>query len=143
MSERDTSQWNNLFPCLETIPAENEQELDTRQLVDILKTGAQMLKPEDFDLVTENTLPRDKDHKKRLAVFSSQITKNPHGFDLGTLGGKMFLNALCTVYDIKELKDSLERAQVYYRAGILIDEISNFVTISGLLAFQGKSCDPV
>lgn len=55
----------------------------------------------------------------------------------------MFLNALCTVYDIKEPKDSLERAEVYYRAGILIDEISNFVTISGLLAFQGKHPDPV
>ena len=90
-----------------------------------------------------NALPGDKDHKKRLPVFSSQITKNPHGFDLGTFGGNMFFNALCTVYDIKEPEGSLERAQVYYRAGILIDEISNFVTVSGLLAFQGKSCDPV
>ncbi|MGI6235842.1 MAG: TIGR02679 family protein [Christensenellales bacterium] len=90
-----------------------------------------------------NALPGDKGHKKRLPVFSSQITKNPHGFDLGTFGGNMLLNALCTVYDIKEQKDSLERAQVYYRAGILIDEISNYVTISGLLAFQGKSRDPV
>jgi len=90
-----------------------------------------------------NSLPGDKSYKKRLPVFSSQITQNPHGFDLGTFCGNMFFNALCTVYDIKEPKGSLERAEVYYRAGILIDEISNFVTISGLLAFQGKLHDPV
>lgn len=90
-----------------------------------------------------NALPGDKGHKKRLPVFSSQITKNPHGFDLGTFCGNMFFNALCTVYNIKETKDSLARAQVYYKAGILIDEISNFVTISGLLAYQGELYDPV
>lgn len=32
-----------------------------------------------------NSLPGDRSHKKRLPVFSSQITKNPHGFDLGKL----------------------------------------------------------
>lgn len=90
-----------------------------------------------------DALPKDKGHKKRMPVFSSQITKNPHGFDLGTFCGNMFLNALCTVYDIKEPKDSIEKAQIYYRAGILIDEISNFVTISGLLAFQGKHLNSV
>lgn len=54
MSERDTSSGITFSLAWRPIPAENEQELDTRQLVDILKTGAQMLKPEDFDLVTKH-----------------------------------------------------------------------------------------
>jgi uncharacterized protein (TIGR02679 family) len=44
---------------------------------------------------------------------------------------------------VGEVKDSQDRAEVYYRAGILIDEISNYVTVVGLQAFKKDVPDPV
>lgn len=54
MSERDSSSGISFSLSWLPIPAEDEQQLDTRELVNILKSGAQMLKPEDFNLVTEH-----------------------------------------------------------------------------------------
>lgn len=76
MSERDTSSGITFSLAWRPIPAENEQELDTKQLVDILKTGAQMLKPEDFDLVTEHF--RSKVDKARILVDESSNMETFH-----------------------------------------------------------------
>jgi uncharacterized protein (TIGR02680 family) len=54
MSERDTSSGITFSLQWKPIPAENEEEMDTRQLVEILKSGAQMLKPEEFNMVTKH-----------------------------------------------------------------------------------------
>lgn len=76
MSERDTSSGITFSLAWKPIPAENEQELDTRQLVDILKTGAQMLKPEDFDLVTKHF--RSRVDKARNLVDESNNMETFH-----------------------------------------------------------------
>jgi uncharacterized protein (TIGR02679 family) len=84
-----------------------------------------------------NNLPVYKGEKKRLPVFASQITRNPHSFDLCTECGSVLKNALCTIMGMDEVKGAEEIAELYYSAGILIDEISNSVTLSGLTAYNG------
>lgn len=84
-----------------------------------------------------NNLPLYKGEKKRLPVFASQITRNPHSFDKNTECGNMFKNALCIVMGLNEVKGAEEIAELYYSAGILIDEISNSVILSGLIAYSG------
>ena len=86
-----------------------------------------------------NNLPVYKGEKKRLPVFSSQIARNPHYFDSNTEAGSMFINALCTLMGLNEVKGSEEISELYYNVGILIDEISNYVTLSGLLAYEGDT----
>ncbi|HHW01437.1 MAG TPA: TIGR02679 family protein [Thermoanaerobacterales bacterium] len=88
-------------------------------------------------------LPVRRKKKERLAVFASRITQNPHAFDFGTAAGNLFFNALLTVMDAGQARDSRDRVEVYYRAGILMDEISNFITVAGLRAFRGDVPDPV
>ncbi|MCR4430925.1 MAG: TIGR02679 family protein [Tepidanaerobacteraceae bacterium] len=88
-------------------------------------------------------LPVKRKKKERLAVFASRITQNPHAFDIGTAVGNLFFNALLTVMDAEKAKDSRDRVEVYYAAGILMDEISNYVTVAGLRAFRGDIADPV
>ncbi|MEG6567939.1 TIGR02679 family protein [Thermoanaerobacterium saccharolyticum] len=90
-----------------------------------------------------NRLPVYDGKKLRLPVFSSHITKDPHGFDADTDCGKMFINALATVFGVSDVKNSEEIAELLYRSGIVIDEISNFVTLKGLLAYSKGKCDKV
>jgi uncharacterized protein (TIGR02679 family) len=85
-----------------------------------------------------DNLPVYKGEKMRLPVFSSHITRNPHYFDLNTDSGNMLLNALRTLLGWEKAVGSEEISELYYRAGILIDEISNYVTILGLLAYEGN-----
>ncbi|MFU0784195.1 MAG: TIGR02679 family protein [Thermoanaerobacterium thermosaccharolyticum] len=90
-----------------------------------------------------NRLPVYEGKKLRLPVFSSHITRDPHGFDVNTDCGKMFINALSTIFGVEEVKNSEEIAELFYRAGIVIDEISNFVTLKGLLAYSADKCNKV
>ena len=65
-----------------------------------------------------NNLPVYKGEKKRLPVFSSQIARNPHYFDSNTEAGSMFINALCTLLGLNEVKGSEEISELYYNVGI-------------------------
>nr|WP_246110681.1 TIGR02679 family protein [Thermosediminibacter litoriperuensis] len=100
---------------------------------------------EDIKLVCEalDNLPAGKNERERLPVFSSRITKDPHWFDPDTFCGALFLNALFTLFFDEELKGGEARAEAYYRAGLIIDEISNFTTLCGLTAYKGDAGDPV
>lgn len=90
-----------------------------------------------------NKLPVYEGKKLRLPVFSSYITRDPHRFDVNTDCGKMFINALATIFGVNDVKNSEEIAELLYRAGIVIDEISNFVTLKGLLAYSVDECNKV
>ncbi len=90
-----------------------------------------------------DSLPVYSGEKMRFSVFASRITRNPHGFDIGTECGNMFKWALCTVMGTGEVKGPEEIAELYYRAGILIDEVSNYVTLSGLIAYKKGVPDAV
>ncbi len=72
------------------------------------------------------------------------MTTDPHAFDLtADLGGKILVDALCTVYDLQSPKTREEINEVLYRAGLLVDELSNFVTCAGLTAYQSEIAHPV
>lgn len=73
----------------------------------------------------------------RLALFSSNITKNPHSFDTSTDCGILLVYAICYTLKIKYPENAEELNEVLYRAGIIKDEVSNYTLCSGLLAYNG------
>lgn len=87
---------------------------------------------------------------ERLPLFSRRITGNPHAFDRGTETGSLFIEALAMVAEeIPEISMSpvegeeesspAERETELLNAfGLLRDDIMNYVTCSGLRAFQGE-----
>lgn len=81
-----------------------------------------------------NHLPCFFQDAKGIAVFASQITKNPHAFDAGTDCGMLLQYAI--MYELGENKpqNAEEKAEIYYRVGILVDEISNYTICCGLRA---------
>lgn len=72
----------------------------------------------------------------RLPVLASHITRDPHAFDRGKMAGEMLINALCIVHGFSPPSNHQEMAEILYKSGILIDEISNYITLSGLMAYR-------
>ena len=79
----------------------------------------------------------------RLPVFSSLVTADPHAFDPGTDLGKLLVDALCTLFELESPTSGEELAELLYGSGILINEILNFVTCAGLIAYKGDAVHPV
>ena len=78
---------------------------------------------------------QDKKQKELLAVFSANVTGNPHYFDEGKTGEKLLFNYLGERnFDLKQ--EGLSRAEyknrIYYEAGILKDEVSNDALAYGI-----------
>lgn len=78
---------------------------------------------------------QDKKQKELLAVFSANVTGNPHYFDEGKTGEKLLFNYLGERnFDLKQ--EGLSRAEyknrIYYEAGILKDEVSNNALAYGI-----------
>lgn len=78
---------------------------------------------------------QDKKQKELLAVFSANVTGNPHYFDEGKTGKKLLFNYLGERnFDLKQ--EGLSRAEyknrIYYEAGILKDEVSNDALAYGI-----------
>jgi uncharacterized protein (TIGR02679 family) len=78
----------------------------------------------------------------RLAVMASKTAKNPHAFDKDTTAGRLFLHALC-YYANKYYPDNAEEyAEVLYLNGVISDEVSNYCTCSGLIAYNKEVTHP-
>lgn len=77
-------------------------------------------------------LPKEK--RMSLPVFSASITGDPHYFDYDMDTGKLLLRALAFLCGTEYPDKAVERAELLYQNGILIDELSNFVLTNGLLA---------
>lgn len=81
-------------------------------------------------------LPRFQHKVKRLPVFASQMTGNPHFFDESTMAGKLLLYFIQDYFDvdIEEIGESRpeKRNRLLYEAGILNDDLSNYVLTYGL-----------
>ncbi|MDK2917639.1 MAG: hypothetical protein PWQ37_372 [Candidatus Petromonas sp.] len=101
-----------------------------------------------------NNLPFFDNKSVRLALFASQISKNPHVFDDNTECGKLLLHGIIFILGETYPKNAEEKTEILYRAGLIKDEISNFTMCSGLLAYKdGKihkgwqgfyySCEPL
>lgn len=82
-----------------------------------------------------DTLPVWEGKTERLAVFSAKITGNPHFFDDGTLGERLLAIYLLSVFSEKEPEGTRaeRKNSLLYYAGILKDDLSNFVLVYGIL----------
>lgn len=87
-------------------------------------------------------LPILSGKKLRLPVFASNITSNPHFFDGNTTCGQIFIHALVWLFGVARPVNAEETAEVYYAAGILFDEVSNYVLCKGLKAYKDGSLHP-
>ena len=77
------------------------------------------------------------DKKERLAVYAAQVTGNPHFFDSNTTA-EIFLFDFISYHFYTQngegLSDMEYRNQQYYAAGIIRDDLSNYVTVYGIHA---------
>ncbi|SKA98894.1 TIGR02679 family protein [Caloramator quimbayensis] len=95
---------------------------------------------EDFRIMLENVLKAvnylnyDKS-PKRLAIFASFISKDPHYFDEGKAAFTLLLSALSFLSNIIVPENSEEKSGLLYSFGILKDEISNFTVCASIKAF--------
>ena len=75
--------------------------------------------------------------KVRLALFASQITKDPHAFDMNRDGGRLLLYALAAYYKLDYPKNAEAQMELLYQAGLIYDEVSNYTICRGIRAFVG------
>ena len=85
-----------------------------------------------------NNLPEKFGKKQRIAIFASEWGDGPHDFDRGSECDKLFMHALAHIYGEKHPQNAEERAYLLYKAGILIDEVSNFTMCSGIVGCVGE-----
>ncbi len=83
-----------------------------------------------------NCLPHLRNEKMRLPVFASSIASDPHALDDNTACGQLFIQALAFHTGCIRPGNAFERAELLYKAGILIDEVSNWVLCCGLISFN-------
>lgn len=83
-----------------------------------------------------NRLPYLQNVKMCLPVFASSIAADPHALDDNTACGQLFLHALAYHMGCTKPKSASDRAELLYKAGILIDEVSNWVLCYGLTAYN-------
>ena len=75
--------------------------------------------------------------KELLAVFAAESTTDPHFFDEGTLGEQLltaFLNANVKYSSFPDAFRMEKKAQLYYEAGLLKDDLSNNTLVYGIHA---------
>ncbi len=110
-----------------------EEGQDFREAERLLGLGARIL----------SGLPAGQRGRKPvyLAVFASEITGNPHAFDDGTKDGR-YLELLVEWYVKRHGKQcrqsgsfpALRRQDLYLRAGLLRDDVSNYALAAGIRA---------
>lgn len=110
-----------------------EAEKCTEEILRQLRLGIRIL----------NELPYRQGRLEYLAVFAAMETGNPHAFDDGTKDGQ-YLRMLVE-WDVahrgrsvagSEIFPALRRQRLYLEAGILLDDISNSVMVSGVKAWK-------
>ena len=88
-------------------------------------------------LRAENELPNLErgENRKLLAVFAAEITGNPHAFDDGTFEDKLlqaFLKEKTGFQKKSGMSETEYKKELYYRAGIIKDKVSNDVLVYGI-----------
>lgn len=75
--------------------------------------------------------------KELIAVFAANTTGNPHFFDVGTLGEQLltlFLKNQIAWTEDSSMSPAEKRAELYYAAGLLKDDLSNHTLAYGIHA---------
>lgn len=71
----------------------------------------------------------------RLAVCSARATGWPHALDYQQVEGKLFIQALCCIFNLSA-ESAEERMEVYYQAGLATDTLSSFTIGRGLVLLE-------
>lgn len=88
-----------------------------------------------------NDCTREK-QKKRLALFASEHTRDPHAFDMNRDGGHLLLYALCFYSGRDYPRNAEEKMELLYQSGLIYDEVSNYVICRGIHAYLGETEHP-
>jgi len=87
---------------------------------------------------TLNHLPCLRDQILYLPVFAAEVTGDPHAFDIGKHGE--LLNHIVDWYLDRKKEETVvpvtEKKEKYYACGILLDDMSNNVMISGVRGYK-------
>ena len=78
-------------------------------------------------------------NKMLLPVFAAKTTGNPHYFDVGTTAEKILLYILEFYFPQEKICEMLEveqKNQIFYKAGILKDDLSNDVLAFGIRGWK-------
>ncbi|MEG2543619.1 MAG: TIGR02679 domain-containing protein [Longicatena sp.] len=78
-----------------------------------------------------NQLPFWVNQKETLPVFANDIAQDPHYFDKGVTNYLLF-KAICFFLQMKESKEALsleDKNKIYYDAGLIKDDFSNYCMI--------------
>ena len=78
-------------------------------------------------------------NKMLLPVFAAKTTGNPHYFDAGTTAEKILLYILEFYFPqekICEMSEVEQKNQIFYKAGILKDDLSNDVLVFGMRGWK-------
>lgn len=82
-------------------------------------------------------LPIWEKKKENLAVFSSQITGDPHAFDYGSFPSYIFMQALCELFQLSStLSSNLDKNEVLVQAGLYKDSVSNYCMLAHIQAIK-------
>ncbi len=73
----------------------------------------------------------------RLAVCAAQATGFPHALDYQQVAGKLFMQALCSIFNLTA-DNAEERIEVYYQAGLVADTLSSFTIGRGLVLWEKR-----
>lgn len=115
---------------IEALPQERQQKI-LQQWEETLRLAMRI----------ENALPYHKEQTQYLAVFAARLTGNPHAFDAGTSGGSLLYRVVqadlahrgIVIRDEKILR-AYQKQRSYLAAGLLIDDVSNYVMLYGVQA---------
>lgn len=83
-------------------------------------------------------LPR-MEEKELLPVFAAKLTGDPHYFDAGTVAERLLFIILSACWQEtkdRELSEAERKNQIFYRAGILKDDLSNDTLVYGIRAWK-------
>lgn len=67
-------------------------------------------------------------------IFSAKITLDPHAFDEGTSLNNLLTEAICDILKENKPKYAEEKALLFYQAGLIKDEISNYTMCFNLIS---------
>lgn len=154
-AERFTAQRAEFFAALlkksEGSPAETwfraifeQRALGSRKILRAYSTSPQKLEAQ-LEMVSKalHILDKRGTNRWRLPVLASLVTTNPHSFDLDTDLGALLVDALCTIYELEQPQTREDIKEVLYFSGILVDELSNYVSCAGLTSYRGGQIHPV
>lgn len=83
-----------------------------------------------------NALPLWRNESENLAIFSSQITGDPHAFDGGEFIQYVFVHAICYFLKLPyEKMNNIQKNELLFQVGLYKDSVSNFCMIAHINAF--------